>query len=329
MRRQQVHRWTFIIAGIYNLCWGAYAGIDPQGFFRMAGMAPTPYPQIFACLGMVIGVYGLLYWEVARVPERGWLIAAIGLLGKVLGPIGMVWMVGTGHWPPGALWLCAFNDFIWWIPFGLYLWDAWPHFRDDIHGPNQPVTGESLSEGMGRLWLRTDWDALPPAVQRLHSDGAETVWTGTSGVTRGAGFWPRLMAATMPFPKPGDDVSLRLVLEPNPIGQTWCRRFAGRNFLTFQHVRADGLLSERARFVELRFGHRVEDGALVYEHCQTSLCLGPVRIPCPGFLAPRIEAREWQEDGFDGVCASIVAKTAGGRVIVSYTGRLQAGEGAA
>ncbi len=100
MRRQQVHRWTFIIAGIYNLCWGAYAGIDPQGFFRMAGMAPTPYPQIFACLGMVIGVYGLLYWEVARAPERGWLIAAIGLLGKVLGPIGMVWMVGTNQWPP-------------------------------------------------------------------------------------------------------------------------------------------------------------------------------------------------------------------------------------
>ncbi len=76
-------------------------------------------------------------------------------------------------------------------------------------------------------------------------------------------------------------------------------------------------------------GHRVEDGALVYEHLQTSLCLGPVRIPCPRFLGPRIEAREWQEDGFDGVCASIVAKTAGGRVIVSYTGRLQAGEGAA
>ena len=124
MRRQYIHRWTFVLAGIYNLCWGLYAGLDPQGFFRMAGMPPTAYPQIFACLGMVVGVYGLLYWEVARVPSRGWLIAAVGLLGKILGPMGMTWMVGTGQWPPGALWLCAFNDVIWWIPFGLYLYDG-------------------------------------------------------------------------------------------------------------------------------------------------------------------------------------------------------------
>ncbi len=39
---------------------------------------------------MVVGLYGLLYLEVARVPERGWLLAAVGLLGKVLGPIGLV-----------------------------------------------------------------------------------------------------------------------------------------------------------------------------------------------------------------------------------------------
>jgi hypothetical protein len=323
VKRQQIHRWTFIIAGIYNLCWGAYAGIDPQGFFRMAGMPPTPYPQIFACLGMVIGVYGLLYWEVARVPERGWLIAAIGLLGKVLGPIGMLWMVGTDQWPVGALWLCAFNDFIWWIPFGLYLYDAWPHFRDDIHGPNQPVTGAALSEGMGRLWLRADWDALAPAVQRLHTDDVPHLWSGPSSVVRGQGLWARMMGAPMPFPQPGDGIPLQLVLERTAMGQTWRRGFSDHSFLTFQHVRADGLLSERARFVELRFACRVEDGALVYEHQKTLFCLGPIRIPCPRFLSPRIEAREWQEEGFDGVCASVTANTAGGSLVVSYSTRLQ------
>ena len=44
------------------------------------------HPAVFACLGMVVGLYGVLYFEVARDPERGWLIAAVGLAGKILGP---------------------------------------------------------------------------------------------------------------------------------------------------------------------------------------------------------------------------------------------------
>jgi hypothetical protein len=27
--------------------------------------------------------------------------------------------------------LCVTNDVIWWIPFGLYLHDSWPAFRQD------------------------------------------------------------------------------------------------------------------------------------------------------------------------------------------------------
>lgn len=115
----------FLIAGIYNLSWGLYSALNPQWLFRFAGMPDQNYPEIFACLGMVIGVYGILYLEVARVPERGWLIAAIGLLGKVLGPIGLAQLILAGKWPAASLVLCVTNDFIWWIPFGMYLVDAW------------------------------------------------------------------------------------------------------------------------------------------------------------------------------------------------------------
>lgn len=76
-----------------------------------------------------MGLYGVLYLEVARVPERGWLIAAVGLTGRVLGPAGMLWLISTGAWPSSAIALCVTNDFVWWIPFGLYLIDAWPAFR--------------------------------------------------------------------------------------------------------------------------------------------------------------------------------------------------------
>jgi len=127
--RRRLHRAVFALAGAYNLAWGAWAAIDPQWLFRFAGMPAINHAAIFACLGMVVGIYGFLYLEVARVPERGFAIAAVGLLGKVLGPIGMARLIATGEWPASAAVLCLTNDLIWWIPFALYLRDAWPFYR--------------------------------------------------------------------------------------------------------------------------------------------------------------------------------------------------------
>jgi hypothetical protein len=78
---------------------------------------------------MVIGVYGIIYAEVARRPEHGFLLAAVGLLGKVLGPVGLGALILQGEWPLATLVLCLTNDFIWWVPFSLYLYDAWPYYR--------------------------------------------------------------------------------------------------------------------------------------------------------------------------------------------------------
>jgi hypothetical protein len=124
--RRRFHRAVFIAAGLYNIGWGLFSALNPQWLFRFADMPPQNYPEIFACLGMVIGLYGILYLEVARVPEHGWLIAAVGLLGKVLGPIGLLQLIWTEQWPIAASLLCITNDFIWWLPFGLYLYDAAP-----------------------------------------------------------------------------------------------------------------------------------------------------------------------------------------------------------
>jgi hypothetical protein len=122
--RRRFHQITFALAGAYNLAWGAYSAYDPQWLFRYAGMPLSNTPEIFACLAMVVGVYGFLYWQVARDPEHGAPIAAVGLLGKVLGPIGLAQLIYTGAWPMKSILLCITNDFIWWIPFALYLIDV-------------------------------------------------------------------------------------------------------------------------------------------------------------------------------------------------------------
>src|SRR5262245_28069924 len=91
--RRKFHRMVFVVAGVYNIGWGLYSVFDPQWLFRFAQMPLMIHPQIFACLGMVVGLYGIIYLEVARVPERGWLLAAVGLLGKILGPIGLLMLI--------------------------------------------------------------------------------------------------------------------------------------------------------------------------------------------------------------------------------------------
>ena len=130
--RRRFHRWVFALAGIYNLAWGLGSSLDPQWFFRFTGMPLLNHPSIFACLAMVVGLYGFVYFEIARVPEHGWVLAAVGMLGKILGPIGLAGLILKGTWPPSAIVLCLSNDLIWWIPFAMYLKDAWPTFRADL-----------------------------------------------------------------------------------------------------------------------------------------------------------------------------------------------------
>jgi hypothetical protein len=134
MPRRSLHRGVFVAAGVYNIAWGIYSIIDPQWLFRVSGMAHSNHPQIFATLGMVVGLYGIVYLEIARVPERGWLQAAVGLTGKVLGPVGLVYLIATGTWPLETIIIAVTNDFIWWPAFALYLVDAWPAFRRDLSG---------------------------------------------------------------------------------------------------------------------------------------------------------------------------------------------------
>src|SRR6266540_3316422 len=62
--RRTLHRVAFIVAGIYNMAWGMWSIADPQWLFRVAGMPLANQPAVFACLGMVVGLYGILYLEV-------------------------------------------------------------------------------------------------------------------------------------------------------------------------------------------------------------------------------------------------------------------------
>ena len=70
---------------------------------------------------MVVGLYGVGYAYAAWRLERAFPFIAIGLAGKVLGPIGWVMAVGSAELPARTFPLIVFDDLIWWVPFSLFL----------------------------------------------------------------------------------------------------------------------------------------------------------------------------------------------------------------
>lgn len=117
-------RLTLVVAGIYNLAWGSLVVLLPDLIFNWAGMEPPRYPQIWQCVGMIVGVYGVGYLIAAGDPLRHWPIVLVGLLGKLFGPVGFVVAAAREElpWSWGAT--IVTNDLIWWLPFAAILWRA-------------------------------------------------------------------------------------------------------------------------------------------------------------------------------------------------------------
>ncbi len=118
-------------AGIYNLLWGATTIAFPHFLFDVSGIDRLNYPEIWQCVGMIVGVYGIGYLIAAGDSRTHWPIVLVGLLGKVFGPIGFVVALLRGTFPPLFGLTILTNDLIWWIPFAMILWDAAKHRKDD------------------------------------------------------------------------------------------------------------------------------------------------------------------------------------------------------
>ena len=116
---------VLILAGIYNIAWGTWTILFPTASFAWSGMMvpdkPLPYPQLWQCIGMMVGVYGIGYAIAAVDPVRYWPLVLVGLLGKFFGPIGLAFGMVMGQTAPDALLTIVPNDLIWWVPFALIL----------------------------------------------------------------------------------------------------------------------------------------------------------------------------------------------------------------
>ncbi len=114
-----------IAAAVYNIVWGAAVIVAPATTLRLLGVTPNStdvWPALWGCIGMMVAVYGVGYAIASRDPFSHWPIVLVGLLGKILGPIGFVIAASRGELPWSMGWTLLSNDVVWWVPFGMMLW---------------------------------------------------------------------------------------------------------------------------------------------------------------------------------------------------------------
>ncbi len=129
LQRVQRYKPWFYAAAIYNFVWGTITILFPNLFFDLIGSVRLNQPALWQVVGMFVLVYAPAYWWAARRPERHYHLIIIGLLGKILGPIGFVWSVGTDALPLAFGWTILTNDLIWWPMFFAYLGDVLRYHR--------------------------------------------------------------------------------------------------------------------------------------------------------------------------------------------------------
>lgn len=180
-------------AAAYNILWSLWAATWPQAMFQWLDMPLPNYPQHWQGIAMLVGVFGVGYGIAAFNPVRHWPLVLVGMISKVLSPLGMAgaWLKGE---LPGAFALtCLPNDVLWWLPFGLILRHAWRQYRDEgTHGlPEEQallrVMTTTTGESVASLSL-----AQPVLLVLLRHEGCTFCRNAMSDISR---LRPRIEAA--------------------------------------------------------------------------------------------------------------------------------------
>ena len=122
--RQHAHARWLKAAAVYNVAWGAANVIWPRRALRLLGVSEPGLPFAWQTVAMMVAAYAPAYWWASQDPRRRAHIVAVGLAGKILGPLGFCWALKTRRLPLRFGLTIASNDLIWWPVFASIVHDA-------------------------------------------------------------------------------------------------------------------------------------------------------------------------------------------------------------
>lgn len=171
-----------------------------------------------------------------------------------------------------------------------------------------------------RQLLGPAFDDLPPRLRELHDSKDARQWSGVAEIRHGQGMLARMISALVGFPQAGKQVPVSVTFTPEKGKERWTRNFGGRRFSSTQSA---GMGKDRYLLAE-RFGIVTVALALVLDGGR--LALIPRRwhvlgVPLPGFLLPKGESFESEENGR--FCFDVEISLPFVGLIVAYKGTLE------
>lgn len=299
---------VLFLAALYNLMWGAIAIMAPREMLAFLGVSGHPRVEFWQCIGMFVAVYGVGYWLASADPVRHWPIVLVGLIGKVLGPVGAVFSTLSGGLPGSFLWVIVINDLVWWGPFAWILWMV--RQRGTRFGSSsQRAPGTTLY----RRVLGRHFDGLAPRIRAFHDSTEPVELRGVFSAARGSCSIGNWLTDRSGFPRSNDALSVSLVVEPGAEREKWRRTFADSIVESWQFD-AHGCLAERFGPLVMYLQARVVARALEVTDVRSTF----FGIPLPPFLTPRVHALGIDKDAGIEVTVRIACSPFG--LLVEYRG---------
>jgi len=153
-------------------------------------------------------------------------------------------------------------------------------------------TDSRVSTGLYPRLLGDSWNNLDVTVRHLHVQGRPVRATGSFRIRHGTGRLARGLLRLCGMPSAGAGVPTQLVVTPHGHREQWVRTFGDQPLATTQCGRGRDVLVERLGILEFRFRLEVTDGELIYRQTGMALCLGPLSVLLPRWIAPEVVARE-------------------------------------
>ena len=164
-----------------------------------------------------------------------------------------------------------------------------------------------------RTAFGAQWDGLSALLQRFFV--STRGFAGDFDV-RSGGRIARMVRAILRMPRPGPRVPVRLQVEETTGGETWRRSFRDKRLDSDQRLEG-ALVVDRFGPTEVWFALEATARDVVMRQVRTVLRLGPLRIPWPRVLGPRISGA-MRDDGELHVAVKVAAPLVG--LVISYEG---------
>lgn len=118
-------RGLLLMAGVYNLAWGIFIYNFPKAFHQWLTAGSVAYTgKLVIYQGVGVIIFGIFYILATLYPFRFWYLILLGLISKLLGAIGVYFLIINKTVTKQFIFHVLVNDLAWVIPLAFITYRA-------------------------------------------------------------------------------------------------------------------------------------------------------------------------------------------------------------